>query len=209
MAWLHSSLVTAVLFLALIAGCHRGSAPVQERQEPPLPRRLVVLAKQYDANLEWVEHVRAAAHRGPLLTISLQQEWLSGHPIAFPGVLSDIVVASHDRYIVEVRAPEYYLYTEVQDQFVALQLDCAAETVAPLLKAAVTVSEPFEPTLMVIARISRIQTRKVMTSEEASATLEDVDDFDSVPGDVLKDWKIGFGECLHVELDTSSKKNVD
>jgi len=199
--------VLAIPLLLLVA-CHRAHAPPpSELQAQPSPQQLR-LAKEYQANLGWIENVRTAAERGPVLTASLQREWLSGRPIVFPGVLVDAVIVGNDRYVLQIRVPEFYLNTELQEQFLALQLECSAQEVTPLLRSdkSLTDRDAVDPTLSVVAKISRVETTKVLEVEDKTETEDDVDDFGRLGGrsyqiqaDTLKDWKVGFGECVHVE----------
>lgn len=192
----------------LLAGCHGSTTRAPEYVYEPRPDRWLILAKEYGANIEWIDQVRAAAKKSPLLTSSLQREWLAGRPILFPGVLVDVVSSGAGRYLLQIRAPEFYMNTELQDQFLALQLECAASEIEPLLPSSARLTDRLSvaPLLTVVAKISRVETRKVMVSGTTVEAVDDVDDFgrsgmrmyESEP-DTLKEWKVGFGECVHLE----------
>jgi hypothetical protein len=183
---------------------------VSERPNEAPSAHWVALAAQYRANLDWINHVRKAAEHGPVMTANLQREWLSDRPIVFLGVLVDVTIkgTDRDRYILQIRAPDYYLNTELQDQYLALQLECSASDVDPLLESAAQLADPLAlaPTIGVVANLSTVRTTKVMALEAKADAEEDVDD-QGRPGlrlyDVqeatLKDLKVGVGRCVHVE----------
>jgi hypothetical protein len=202
------SLAAAFALLVLLSSCHHSTAVPPNPASAPIAGHWVEMANRYQANMAWIGHVRNAAHEGPIMTFSLQQEWMSGRPILFLGVLVDAALKDPDHYVLQIQAPETYLGTEIWDQRLILQIECPAKDIAPLLASVAQLSNRYtiSPTLGVIANVSGIQTRKFMVLEDKVESEDDVDEQGrsgarhiETQDDTLKDWKIGFGTCLHVE----------
>lgn len=179
----------------LLMGC--GSREVASPRNPTV--NWSKLAVQYQADLGWIKRVREIAARQPILTADLQREWIVDRPIAFPGVLVDAVAISGDRYLLDIRAAgEFTASLEVFDQAVALQIECPATEVIPLLRPGSNVTKPYtiDPTILLIAKVSRVTGRQFVGRQRVT---ESYPEESSDASRVTMDWKIGFGECVHIE----------
>lgn len=158
------------------------------------------LARQYQADLSWIDHMREISDRGMrILTIDFQREWLVG-PIVFPGVLVDATRTGTDSYVLHIRDDGFMLHA--YDQTVILQLECSAAQAAQVLEARSRVADAYavQPTLLAVARISRVLGRRYLETAHEMAADEDHPSGGYVVESALtKDWKVGFGECIHLE----------
>ena len=202
------SLAAAFALVVLLSGCNHSAPSAPNPSRAPIADHWVEIANRYQANMAWISHVRSAANEGPIMTFRLQQEWMSGRPILFLGVLMDVALNDPDHYVLQIQAPDTYLGTEIWEQRVMLQIECPAKDIAPLLNSGAQLSSPFTlaPTIGVVASVSAIKSEKLLVLQDTVGSEDEVDDqgrsrtrhFET-QDDTLKDWKVGFGTCLHVE----------
>lgn len=187
-----------IFVLTFILGCdgfnRREPAPKVDQQA-----RWRELAQQYQANLGWVKKIAKIARQdGRILTTDLQREWLSG-PIVFPGVLSDATRIDPDRYVLHIQDDGFLLHAF--DQSVILSLECSAAQAEPIIQSGkATDAYPTKPTLLVVARISSVSGRRYLETDRNVVADDDHPGSYTVEAALAKDWKVGYGQCVHIEL---------
>jgi hypothetical protein len=152
---------------------------------------------EYGASTEWVKDIRARdARYERVMTIDLERALL-GRTVAIAGVLSDVATVGDDR-LIRIAPSELGGFGWSQESELRFEIRCAASIVDPFLDRNRQRLQlfPFEPELVVVVRVSRLdsgvyaQSRPV--DSQAPADADEYPIYEKVLGDV----RTGHGECV-------------
>lgn len=147
--------------------------------------------RKYGANIEWREVIKNKYHRKStkILTNELQELWISNHPIAFPGGISDIEILSDSTVIVKIVNNNFDLILSTK---LELELTCSKQLVDDFLSSNKDLLENFgfNNNIIAIGKILKVKT------------------YNSIDGDSVVTRRIGVGTCVSLIRGISLKNTI-